>query len=946
VPHGYLPAACFFTLTGFAFVCAGVFSAAADESVPTLHPIFRDGMVFAAGKPMRLYGSGPARATVTFRGVTRRAQPMADGWRVTLPSAEPAGAETLTVELDGKKTVLKDVRLGEVFLAAGQSNWRVMFAESTNDRTGWRDEPRLRCFTTHSIEGLPFSPADGWVPFTVPKALNWSALITLFGRERLAAGAPAFGAVGCYQGASIIESWIPPELAARQSVPQEKLCVDHTMKQYAKWNQPGKLYREVFRSIGPFSFSGVVWYQGESNTGSLEEAKAYEGWFRDLVTAWRRDLEDETLKFMVVQIADLDWRNDANWHALQRAQVAAAEALENVVVVRSSDVCESANVHPRDKSRLARRLSRTWDATQENLAGQYAGDRPERDGTTAFRTAWQAMNRDFTVCGVRYRFPGEIDWNHNPTYNNYCEWPWQFARHYFLPDLAAYYRATEDPQAAICFTNLVGGFIDRALPPSPGTSPYDTKSWRTLDAGLRATMWMGSWPAFEKAPQVTPAFRAKFVRSLRDHIARLRPCRTYNNWRVMELGGLVEIVLRFPELDPDGAILRGAEDEYRNILATQLHPDGFSFELSPGYHGILPDVFCALADRYRAAGRLPPADLEKGLELAFELYPHLTRPDRKMPDINDSGTGSIVRQMKNAARLFPKRADFAWFATDGREGRAPEYRSYAFPNSGAVVFRDSWSTNGVWGYCDMGPYGYAHQHEDKLNFLLFAYGKEMLTEGGIYDYDTSEMRRYVLSTRAHNTIRIDGHDQFAGLTEGSGRYMTQDAQGKPVVDKSVLAEKADLAFSATSARDFAESTFTHGYNASGKRDASVTHTRKVEFVKNEGAPYFRVTDTLKAKDDREHTYEQLWHLETCQLALKGTSFVADFGDGVTLTATFESANGKLVDLKGQKTPEYQGWMPIRPCGDHEHRPIHTPTLRGTFRGQATIIVEFRPQKAL
>ena len=35
----------------------------------------------------------------------------------------------------------------------------------------------------------------------------------------------------------------------------------------------------------------------------------------------------------------------------------------------------------------------------------------------------------------------------------------------------------------------------------------------------------------------------------------------------------------------------------------------------------------------------------------------------------------------------------------------------------------------------------------------------LLTEGGNYAYDDFEMRRYVLSTRAHNTIRIDGQDQ-------------------------------------------------------------------------------------------------------------------------------------------------------------------------------------------
>ena len=332
-------------------------------STALLHPIFRDGMVLAADKPIRIYGEGKGPVSVTFRGETRTAEGGADGWRVTFPPAQPKGSESLSVDLGGCKKVLKDVRVGEVFLAAGQSNWGVTFSESTNDRTGWTDEPRLRCYTAPNLEGnLPFTPADGWLPFTVARAADWSALITLFGRERLASGVAACGFVGCYQGASIIESWLPASVAEKPvfTLPREKLHGDHFYEKYLVWNRPGKLYDEVFRSIGPFSFTGVVWYQGESNTGP-GEAAVYPKWLAELVATWRRDLEDPDLPFVVVQIADFDLRRDAGWRALQKAQVAAADALTNVVAVKSADVCESANIHPRDKSALARRLSRTWD---------------------------------------------------------------------------------------------------------------------------------------------------------------------------------------------------------------------------------------------------------------------------------------------------------------------------------------------------------------------------------------------------------------------------------------------------------------------------------------------------------------------------------------------------------------------------------------------------------
>ena len=546
-------------------------------------------------------------------------------------------------------------------------------------------------------------------------------------------------------------------------------------------------------------------------------------------------------------------------------------------------------------------------------------------------TAKRAMDHDFTVCGYRYRFPGTIDWNHNPTYNGYAEWPWQFARHYFLPDLARYYTATGDERAARSFVEILESFIDNALPPPPDTPHGASKSWRTLDTGLRAGIWIDTYAAFTNSPAFTPQFREKFILSLSQHIARLQPCRTTNNWRIMELKGLALIILEFPELDPDGTILRQAEGELDGILSAQLYPDGFHFELAPGYHGILPNDFSSIADHYRHVGRTPPDFLERGIELSFELYTHIARPDFRYPDINDSECSSVTDMLERAARLYPRREDFRWFATERREGVAPAYLSYAFPYAGAVIFRNSWRHDAVWGYVDMSPFGRGHQHEDKLNFLLFAYGKEMLTEGGIYDYDTSEMRKYVRSTRSHNTIRIDGHDQYTRKTW----------QWQP----EMLHERADLKFTTTPELDRAVASFTNGYHGVGDTlETAVTHTRTVEFVKNEGAPYFRIIDELSTPQPL-HTYEQLWHLETCQLQMNDADFTADFGDGITLTATFESENGRLVDLIGQKTPEYQGWKPIRPYGDHEHRPIHTPTLRGTFRGKAKIVVTLRPKPA-
>ena len=109
------------------------------------------------------------------------------------------------------------------------------------------------------------------------------------------------------------------------------------------------------------------------------------------------------------------------------------------------------------------------------------------------------------------------------------------------------------------------------------------------------------------------------------------------------------------------------------------------------------------------------------------------------------------------------------------------------------------------------------------------------------------------------------------------------------------------------------------------------------------APFFVVVDRLTAPDDKPHTYDSLWHLETSELKVDGVNYVADFGGGVGLSVAFSDAEAKIVDLKGTHEP-YQGWLPISPPGPHEHRPVPTPVLKGTFTGAKRVVGVFYPYR--
>ena len=588
----------------------------------------------------------------------------------------------------------------------------------------------------------------------------------------------------------------------------------------------------------------------------------------------------------------------------------------------------------------------TLDSRKVN-ASWYRGSLTAKGRDRLRRQAEAIMDYRLSACGVPYHFKDhKIDWTFNPTYNGYREWPWQLGRQPFFTTLAEYYvRLGGDERAAATWRDMVNGWIDQAPPPPDGTPPSRPVTWRTLDAGLRVTGWCRQMHAFAKSPSLSDEFIVRFFRSVRDHGHRLEKPLTTNNWRIMELNGLLHVAMLFPFLSEARGWRESALAEFERQIDLQVYPDGFQFELSPSYHGVIPHDYGRILDLFRLCGETPPAFVLKGIERAYDMYPHLSRPDRRLPPLNDSGMVSLKQEMEKAAKLYPGREDFRWFATDGAEGRAPDYLSYAFPYAGAVVFRSSWEKDAVWGYMDCSPFGRGHQHEDKLNVLISAYGKNMVVEPGNYAYDASEMRKYVISTRAHNTMLIDGREQF---TRRTYRWQEED-----------IRRKADFGWLATPEVDAARASFTAGYGRATdvslayfnkldgdppKSDATVHERTAIFFKRVSGlAPFFVFVDRLTAPDPRERAYDSIWHLEECDLKIDGTRFVADFGGGTGIAAAFSDAAAQIVDMKGSKKP-YQGWMPISPPGPHEHRPIPTPVLKGRFAGAKRIVGVFYPYR--
>ena len=83
----------------------------------------------------------------------------------------------------------------------------------------------------------------------------------------------------------------PPERPSRDSAPGTSPTA------------PGALFNAMIAPFAGFGVRGAIWYQGESNAGSEEEATAYASLLPLVIRSWRAAFEQPDMPFGVVSLA-------------------------------------------------------------------------------------------------------------------------------------------------------------------------------------------------------------------------------------------------------------------------------------------------------------------------------------------------------------------------------------------------------------------------------------------------------------------------------------------------------------------------------------------------------------------------------------------------------------------------------------------------------------------
>ncbi|MFW5951026.1 MAG: 9-O-acetylesterase, partial [Gemmatimonadota bacterium] len=123
----------------------------AAEAQVELPPLVNDHMVIQRDAEVPLHGQAPAgtMVRVEFDGDTRSARADTDGrWRVRLPPRPAGGPHDIVISAGADTVVVRDILVGDVWIASGQSNmeWPVADALNAEAEIAAADDPAIRNF--------------------------------------------------------------------------------------------------------------------------------------------------------------------------------------------------------------------------------------------------------------------------------------------------------------------------------------------------------------------------------------------------------------------------------------------------------------------------------------------------------------------------------------------------------------------------------------------------------------------------------------------------------------------------------------------------------------------------------------------------------------------------------------------------------------------------------
>ncbi len=515
-------------------------------------------------------------------------------------------------------------------------------------------------------------------------------------------------------------------------------------------------------------------------------------------------------------------------------------------------------------------------------------------------------------------------------------------RHQHLPRLAKAWFYTGDERYAREAVAQMESWVEQN-PESLGIN------WQSsLEIALRSISWL--WTIFLLLPSSALDERAarrigKSLFAQLDHVCRFPS--TYTSPNTHLIGEATALFLAgslFPELKRAGGWRQMGAEILTREIERQVGEEGVYGELSTHYHCYALDFYLQALLLAQRTGPAFPNRTWHILCRMMEFLADITRPDGTIPPAGDEDGGRALALSNPSYRSFPDalccgavlflKKEFKFQAGPFREetfwlmgaeafpayatlAAVPGGLSVSRPAAGYFVQRSGWGADDSHLLFDgggLGMFNGGHGHADALAFTLFAGGEDLLIDPGTYIYNTApEWRNHFRSTRAHNTVTVDGADQ----SEPGGTFQWKRRAAARVIRHFRL-----------------EGLECIEGEHDGYRPAGIMHRRRLLHLEPD---CWVVLDDLRGSG--EHTYDFYYHFAPGVALSPGGNGAAEGEIAMVARGRqaalrlFACGTGALVSevICGREFPagEIQGWASGR---YGEKRPA--PVLRASARSAA------------
>ncbi len=384
-----------------------------------LAALFSDGMVLQRDQKVAVWGwADPgAEVTVSFAGKDTTVKADADGAFMVRLKKMKASKEPRSLKVvSGVDAVeVKNVLVGEVWLCSGQSNMQmaVKGADNFDKEQAAANHPLIRMFLTDlkANAELQKDCTGSWKVCTPGNVGAFSATAYFFGREIQRDLDVPVGLIRSCWGGTRVESWTPMasleqyppvvEYKAAEDAKAAKFDAAAEEERYSKaldaWkakvktakangkktprrpkkrihphqsqNYPANLYNAMINPLVPYSMRGAIWYQGEANAHSIDQAILYRDLLENMVVQWRQDWNAE-FPFYAVQLVNFKAPQqkpveDSGWPFIRESFLKFHKEVPNAGIAVTIDVGMEKNIHPTNKQAVGYRLA------QQALAKTY-----------------------------------------------------------------------------------------------------------------------------------------------------------------------------------------------------------------------------------------------------------------------------------------------------------------------------------------------------------------------------------------------------------------------------------------------------------------------------------------------------------------------------------------------------------------------------------------------